>query len=367
MDERAGKAGRRTGWRSRPLAPAPPASADTSPEERLRRLLMIIPVAAQGDGATFADLASRLDVDEETVLGDVRQLIERSYKRTGAHSGDFQIDMGADGVRILTSGELRRPVRLSAREALALSLGLRLAALSPSAGDREARASLRARLDGWLAASCAATGQAPTEEVLPRFAAPDLMEDAAAVREEVSRALSAGRPCRIEYLKSSDAAPRARTVHPHRLVHGEGAWYVLAYCETAGTVRSFRLDRVLSATVLEGALHVKDSPGYEGFDASEHLAGWRVFGVEEADGEVAVLVRYSPRIARWLAEREEGSRDEDGGLLVRHRVADPTWLARHVLQYGGEAEVLEPPSSRELVKEAAAKVAERHGQNAARA
>jgi predicted DNA-binding transcriptional regulator YafY len=62
-------------------------------------------------------------------------------------------------------------------------------------------------------------------------------------------------------------------------------------------------------------------------------------------------VRYSPRIARWIAEREGLSLAEDGSLTVEHPLADAEWGIRHVLQYGPDAEVLEPLDLRnEIVK-----------------
>ena len=38
--------------------------------------------------------------------------------------------------------------------------------------------------------------------------------------------------------------------------------------------------------------------------------------------------------------------------MVTFKVADPAWFAREVLQYGAEAEVLEPESLRQAVKAA---------------
>jgi proteasome accessory factor C len=68
-------------------------------------------------------------------------------------------------------------------------------------------------------------------------------------------------------------------------------------------------------------------------------------------------VRYSPRVARWLAERVDGEVQEDGALVVRHAVSDADWLVRHVLRYGGEAEVLEPEVLRRRVADTARRIA----------
>jgi proteasome accessory factor C len=75
-------------------------------------------------------------------------------------------------------------------------------------------------------------------------------------------------------------------------------------------------------------------------DVETFLEGGRVY---HADQETEVVVRYSPRVARWVEEwAPDAEPSGSGGALVRHRVADPGWVVRHVLGYGGEAEVVEP-------------------------
>jgi predicted DNA-binding transcriptional regulator YafY len=83
------------------------------------------------------------------------------------------------------------------------------------------------------------------------------------------------------------------------------------------------------------------------FDGGEYLDGSRVYRGAE---ETTVRVRYSPRIARWISEREGADPSADGSLTVTHRVADPHWIVRHVLQYGPDAEVLEPEEVRGWVR-----------------
>jgi predicted DNA-binding transcriptional regulator YafY len=60
-----------------------------------------------------------------------------------------------------------------------------------------------------------------------------------------------------------------------------------------------------------------------------------------------MTVRYSPRIARWLAEREGKKLDADGGLTLEYPLADESWAIRHVLQYGPDAEILSPARLRQ--------------------
>src|SRR5690606_25585 len=87
----------------------------------------------------------------------------------------------------------------------------------------------------------------------------------------------------------------------------------------------------------------------EGFDAARYAPEGRAFVAAETEDAV---VRYSPRIARWIRERyPEAEVEADGAVVVRHGVADARWLVRHVLQYGADAEVIAPVALRAVVRE----------------
>jgi predicted DNA-binding transcriptional regulator YafY len=108
-------------------------------------------------------------------------------------------------------------------------------------------------------------------------------------------------------------------------------------------MRFFRLDRVEEVALLG-----------ERFERDESIPSRlqstsRAFASETSR---RMTVRYSPRIARWVSEREGKPLDEDGSLTLEHQVADESWAVRHVLQYGPDAELLEPAELREKVREA---------------
>ena len=69
-----------------------------------------------------------------------------------------------------------------------------------------------------------------------------------------------------------------------------------------------------------------------------------------AENARVMTVRYSPRIARWIAEREQVPLAEDGSLTLDHPMADTDWAVRHVLQYGPDAEVIAPVEVREKIR-----------------
>ena len=52
---------------------------------------------------------------------------------------------------------------------------------------------------------------------------------------------------------------------------------------------------------------------------------------------------------RCISEREGVDPDEDGSITIEHPLADAEWGRRHVLQYGPDAEVLEPAELRDEI------------------
>jgi predicted DNA-binding transcriptional regulator YafY len=69
---------------------------------------------------------------------------------------------------------------------------------------------------------------------------------------------------------------------------------------------------------------------------------------------VRVSIRFEPRQARWIRERlwHRSARvveQPDGGLVLQLKIAETSEIRRGVLQFGREAEVLEPASLRRAV------------------
>ncbi len=107
-------------------------------------------------------------------------------------------------------------------------------------------------------------------------------------------------------------------------------------------VRRFRLDRIDSAEILPVSYSLP-----KGFSLDDELRGNQVLSPAPVD-EV-MRVRYSPRIARWIAEREQREQNPDGSVTLEHPMLDIDWAVRYVLQYGAEAEVVSPSRVREAI------------------
>jgi proteasome accessory factor C len=155
------------------------------------------------------------------------------------------------------------------------------------------------------------------------------------------RARDESRRLELTYCGSSEE-PSTRVVHPYQVVQHGGHWYIIAWCEHARGKRHFRAERVLSARLLS-----------DGFDRKADAGPVRrARDLFSGQAAMTAVVAFSTRIKRWIRERYPGGEDRpDGRYVVRFPVADPRWLAREVLQYGAEAEVLEPAGVREVLRE----------------
>jgi proteasome accessory factor C len=308
--------------------------------DRLERILYIIPRAAREQGASLAELARALEVDEATIMRDLEEATSRVYYHPAGNVDPFEIFLDGERVRVHAPTDFKRPVRLNAREGLALELGLRVLA-ADLGGERRAHAlALAERLSAQLAAPELTLQPALGRESASVDAAIDVDIGMDEVRGVLADAITRQRLAVLTYLKPG-SAPAERKVAPRRLLYANGQWYVAARDMASGEDRNFRLDRVLHAEVLgEAAPALSDAPA----DFSFHTDG----------AELEARVRYSPRVARWIAEESGANCEPDGSLVLTHQVADAQWLVRHVMQYGGEA-VVETPELRPLVAEAAAR------------
>lgn len=312
-------------------------------EAQLGRILALLPLASREDGVRTSELADALGTGELQLLRDLEEVYTRAYYHPAGGGDDPQVLIEHDRISVWTKGEFRRPVRLLPRETLALHLGLRLLARETAEEtEREALFTLAARLEAQLAS-------APVEALLPHLALESGTASGERVHPVLLEAARERRTCRIVYLKPGGAEPEERTLDPYLLIAAEGSWYVIGRCHREDQIRTFRLDRILEARACEEGFDVPAD-----FDPAPFTERGQVFRAEQ---EVEARVRYGPVIARWIAERAMVELEPDGSVVLCHRVADPRWIVRHVLQYGPDARLEIPAEFQTLVREAAARIA----------
>jgi proteasome accessory factor C len=296
-------------------------------ERRLDLILRLLAVAQEAGPAPQEELARALDCTPAELDRLIGEITERSFYLPPGAAEDVRVYYDADGLQIETTGEFRRPMRLTGEEALALSLALRM-----YEGEADG-ASLAERLEAGL---CAAAPAGVAEGfVFADGAAPGT--NAAAL----AAAAAAGQACTLSYLKVGAEHPDTRVVHPYAVVSADAGWYLLAHCLRTAEVRVFRVDRMAEVEVEEDTF---ERPA--DFDPAAYLHGGMVYRPGAPADEVEAVVRYAAEVAPWVRERGEVEEGPDGSVLLRMRVSDRRWIQRHVLQFGGAAELLEPPEWR---------------------
>ena len=300
---------------------------------QLKRILALVPELADDEAHPVDALAERLGTDRHTLLADLRSLTERYDDPPGFV--DEGVALFFDGRRVsLTSSQFRRPMRLTVAELRALELGLAMLEGERPPEEHRAIGRARERLRQVI------SKLPPDDEEASRVATLGAAGSAAQLRV-VREAMREGRKLRMRYRKADARRGTARVVCPYALVVASGSWYAVAFCEESEGIRVFRLDRIEESEVLGEEYDVP-----EGFSLDGVIRDGRVLHGEAAR---AMTVRYSPRIARWIAEREGREPDGDGSLTLEHPLMDIEWGVRHVLQYGADAEVLGPAVVREEI------------------
>lgn len=314
----------------------------TRADERFQRLLMVLPMMAEESTTTLAQLASRVGTDAKTLREDFRCL-ERDDTPPGFVES-IQLYLGSDRVS-MRSAHFKRPMRLTRPEVASLELGLGILEQELPIDEQHVVVNVRARLRD--------IAVRPVDTVVDRRKASMTADASGGMAIEpardtewdavlvLQRAIEQHHVVQLTYQRSNDGEPTVRRVRPYAMVRADANIYLVAFCERNDALRVFRLDRVRLASETGDRF---ERPA--DFTVETVLQQGHVF-VQDAPAVESLVVRYSPTVARWIAERESGEMQPNGFLVVRYPLADESWAVRHVLQYGPDAVILSPERMRD--------------------
>lgn len=290
---------------------------------RLNRLLALVPWLIAHDGVTVAEAAEHFGVTVKQLELDLWLLVVCGVPGYGPDQLvdiDFWDD---DRIHVLDPQTLGRPLRLSGEEATTLLVALRMLAQLPGVEDRQAVLSAAAKLE-----------RAAGGAVGDRFVAIDVDVDSA-VRDAVDQALRDSSDLTIEYAAATRDEVTIRTIRPRRLFTVDGVSYLEAFCRSADAVRTFRLDRMLTAGIAD------DSPAVDPDDAPSSGSAQ---GVRSPQRTATLLLEPA---ARWIIDVHQAVEDPvrltDGRTRVHLPLHSEEWLVRLVMSLRGAATVTEPP------------------------
>ncbi|MEY2959973.1 MAG: putative proteasome accessory factor [Actinomycetota bacterium] len=286
-------------------------------EERLRRLLVMLPWLMERGEVSVTETAERFGMSEREVVRDLELAAVCGLPPFVDELIDVFIDEGMIWVgvpRLFT-----RPLRLNSVEAWELLAAGRAAMELPGADPDGPLGRGLAKLAVYL-------GEDETSAVQIDLDRPEVVDDLAnAVRD---RAL-----LRFAYRSASSDDVVERTVLPRQLYSDRGEWYLAADDDRSGSVRTFRVDRI----------EWFDRTGEVAIPSSDELPRP---GEWFADGSVPrVVVRLAPA-ARWVIERypveDVSGPDAAGWTTASLAVASEQWFVRLLVRLGPDVEVLEP-------------------------
>jgi proteasome accessory factor C len=308
---------------------------------RLQRLLAVLPLFADRAEVSLAELTRRTGVDAPSLLADLNALTTREHE-PGGFVASLGIELGAESI-VIRATHFLRPMRLTVPELCALELGLAMSRISSTPDEWRAIDGARKRIRDLIV-------KVPADEApFPWRANPPAGSDSPMLAT-VRQAIAVHRKLRIGYRGGDDRESSARIIAPYGVLPSHGTWYIVGSADGGAGLRFYRLDRMESAALLTQSFEIPP-----GIALDQVLADGRPF---RSDTTAAMRVRYSPRIARWIAEREAQPLAADGSITITHQVAEREWAIRHVLQYGPDAEVLEPAELRaEIAKRLTAMLA----------
>ncbi|MBD3897288.1 YafY family transcriptional regulator [Halomonas sp. ML-15] len=291
------------------------------------RVLTLLELLQSHRHMSGRELAERLGVDRRTLRRYIQALEELGIPVT--------TERGRHGGYRLMPGFKLPPLMFSSEEALAVSLGLLAAQGLGIAETAPALATARTKLERVMPARLKQQAQALSESArleLPPAQAPGderlliLFATATQARQRVRLAY------RDDRSRHSD-----RVLNPYGLVYREGRWYVSGWCHLRRDLRSFRLDRISEATLLEASFERPTD-----FDPAEHLTQ----SIASLPRATAVRVRLHTELAKAVEKlgRNIGVFTPDGDAVVLHARTDSlAWFARQLAHQPYDFEILDPP------------------------
>src|SRR3954464_12765017 len=210
---------------------------DSAMSQPTTRVLTLVEMLQAREVTGGAELARALEVDRRTLRRYIVMLEELGIPivTTQGRFGGYQV----------VPGFKLPPMIFSDEEALALAVGLMAARGLGLAQSMPALATARAKLERVFPAKLKSRLRAVDESVALEFTRP-----AAVIDQQVLGLLCSATQerHRVRMAYRSRDEQTEREFDPYGLVYRAGRWYIVGWCHLRRGLRSFRLDRVGSAS-----------------------------------------------------------------------------------------------------------------------
>lgn len=310
-------------------------------EERLARMLVVIPYLIQHPGTTLQEASELFEIAVPQLRRDLEMLFLAGLPPYGP--GDLiDVDIDEDGaVWIAMADHFARPLRLTRQEALAVYVRATELAATPGVPGAPALTDALAKLRDALGTET--LGDAAGIAGADAGNAPQHLDAVRAAADACER-------LRITYAAASTGERTERTIDPEAVFASSGQWYVAAWDVEVDDERLLRIDRIDSSASTGERFEPR---GLEG-------AGRPLYTPGEQDLEIRVRLRPP---ARWVAEyyvATQPGEEPNGELSVTLPTRQIAWAARLFLRLGSDVEVLEPDAVRAEIRAQARSTLDRY-------
>ncbi|MBB5641216.1 WYL domain-containing protein [Cryobacterium roopkundense] len=317
--------------------------------DKLTFLLALVPYLIDHDNVAVDDVAGRFGVSAEHVRSAVRLIAVSGIPGETSqylHGDLFDIhwDEFEDNDRIVLTHQVAidDSPRFSAREAAALIAGLQYLSALPENADRDAIASLMAKLTRGASAT-------PSQLRVSSRESPTTIG-------VIQAAVQANVQLEFAYLNSRGDQV-SRRVDPLRVESVDRDWYLRGWCHLRGAVRTFRLDRISDLTVTAEPAGSRDSDTQLAEALFVPSLDDLEIVLELPEAALALITDYRPEnihSAHIHSAQHPQSTASLGRVRATLRVAHHHALKRLVTGLAGVVTVVEPPEARRIVAEWAA-------------
>jgi proteasome accessory factor C len=300
--------------------------------------LMLALTAVLIDGAEYKveELAKHFDVSEDEIKQAVKVIsltdFIQIYSESPYQLSSEDLENGIISLSFKDDRVIHDVSRLSSRQASALAAGLVYLSSLPGlaeVGEIE-------ELQMILAKGLPSMDTYGVIELTPGTADADL----AIVREAIARELSIS----CDYLNLKGETKAGRIIEPLRLEPQGELTYVKGWCPETEMVKSFRIDRMRNAKVMQ------DRPISESAKNAEVPEDIYTPG----DNDVVVTLEVEPEAYGLISDYKPVEAAIDVGNHVKRfkiKVGDVRNLGRVIARFGGAARVIEPKQAREAVRD----------------
>ena len=293
------------------------AKSTTTPLEQTARMLDLVPFLLSHQGISLADLAKHFKVENDVMLDDLNTLWMCGLPGyTPLELIDLTFDSGYVTIRNAAPLAYVRTMSSSEIVSLALGLDLLLESADKFGGEQSARIrNLSNRLRTQVGEHISIVSSSQT-----------------AHRSVVATSIAQRLPIEMTYFSASSDTKTDRTVTAYDFFYDNDVEYFQAYCHSAKSMRTFRVDRIVNAVLSDVTQNAHSSQGQK----NERIRVGATIRVLDRSSAEAFSLNFS--------ELREGAH-------VTLEAFSSEWLIRAIMGGAGSITVDEPEEIRLQLRE----------------